>query len=70
MSVLDSGGIAVRFSCLYPVPVLQPMEKEGKVSVKSCVKIMQCELEIAVLPDHSHRLIPGQRTIIRFRLFG
>ncbi|KAF4619881.1 hypothetical protein D9613_005330 [Agrocybe pediades] len=70
ISSLDSGGIAAHFSCLYRAPVLQVVEKDGKHSVKACGKVMQCELEIAVLPDHSHRLIPGQRTIIRFRLFG
>ncbi|KDR83622.1 hypothetical protein GALMADRAFT_235913 [Galerina marginata CBS 339.88] len=70
LSILDGGGIAIRFSCLHPVPILNPTNNRGETSIGTIVKTMQCEMEIAVLPDHSHRLMPGQRTIIRFRLFG
>ncbi|PPQ77731.1 hypothetical protein CVT25_011166 [Psilocybe cyanescens] len=70
VSTLEGEGISVRFSCFYPVPMLQPKQKDGQTSINTFAKNMQCELEIAILPDRSHRFIPGQRTIIRFRLFG
>jgi hypothetical protein len=76
-SELDGGGIAMRFDCIYPVPILQTQKHSGNQapatkppSLGTVTKHMKCELEIANLPDHSHRFIPGQRTIIRFRLLG
>jgi hypothetical protein len=33
-------------------------------------RIMHGELEIAALPDNSHRILPGQRFVIRFRMVG
>ncbi|KAF8974430.1 hypothetical protein BDZ97DRAFT_1773564 [Flammula alnicola] len=70
VSILDGGGIAVRFGCVYAVPILQPMLHDNKTSITTITKNMRCELEIANVPDRSHRFIPGQRTIIRFRLLG
>ena len=55
---------------MYPVPILQVMKDQDQTSIAKFAKGMQCELEIASLPDYSHRFIPGQRTIIRFRLLG
>ena len=70
--MLDGGGISIRFYSMYPVPILQPMKDQDhdQTSIAKFAKGMQCELEIAILPDYSHRFIPGQRTIIRFRLLG
>lgn len=31
---------------------------------------MQGELEIAILPDNSHNLLPGQKSVVRFRMIG
>ena len=57
---------------MYPVPILQAVRDrvQEQASISKFAKDMQCELEIATLPDYSHRFIPGQRTIIRFRLLG
>ncbi|KAF8057439.1 hypothetical protein FPV67DRAFT_1724123 [Lyophyllum atratum] len=55
--------IVTRFACVHRKPqISQPLD----VSAPQ----MHGELEIAVLPDHSHMLFPGQRTIVRFRLLG
>ena len=70
VSVLDDGGIAVRFVGQYHAPVMQPVKQDDTVSVATFSKTMQGELEIAVIPDRSHRFLPGQKTIIRFRLMG
>lgn len=70
VSMLDGGGISIRFYSMYPVPILQAMKDQDQTSIAKFAKGMQCELEIANLPDYSHRFIPGQRTIIRFRLLG
>lgn len=79
---LDGGGVAIRFQCIYPVPILEAQAQNSSgdpapaptevpsPSFATVTKHMKCELEIATLPDHSHRFIPGQRTIIRFRLLG
>lgn len=40
------------------------------MTVSETMKPMEGELEIAVFPDHSHRCLPGEKTIIRFRLLG
>jgi len=40
------------------------------VMKKTEIKTMAGELEVAVIPDHTHRLFVGQRTIVRFRLVG
>ncbi|KAJ3515459.1 hypothetical protein NLJ89_g1752 [Agrocybe chaxingu] len=70
VSVLDGGGVSVRFVCNYQVPILQPMLEKDGISISTFAKTMQGELEIAVVPDRSHRFLPGHRTIIRFRLLG
>lgn len=68
VSILDGGGISIRFCSMYAVPILQA--KKDQTTIAKFAKSMQCELEIASLPDYSHRFIPGQRTIVRFRLLG
>ncbi|KAF8165234.1 hypothetical protein B0H34DRAFT_229740 [Crassisporium funariophilum] len=72
VSILEGGGIAERFICIRQVPHLQANSDSHQehVSISTCMKNMQGELEIAVLADHSHRYFPGQRTIVRFRLIG
>ena len=45
-------------------------KKDRLVPVVAVPKDMQGELEIVVLPVDSHRLFPGQRTVVRFRLVG
>ncbi|CAA7259873.1 unnamed protein product [Cyclocybe aegerita] len=70
VSVLDGGGVSIRFVCNYQVPILQPMRENDGISISTFAKTMQGELEIAVVPDRSHRFLPGHRTIIRFRLLG
>lgn len=60
---VNESGIFTRFLCVHrlrnpfgpPYPDQEPM-------------VMQGELEIAILPDRSHRLLPGQKTVVRFRL--
>ncbi|KJA30145.1 hypothetical protein HYPSUDRAFT_32243 [Hypholoma sublateritium FD-334 SS-4] len=68
--ILKGGGVAVRFVAQYSAPVLQVMTRDNVSQISTFTKKMQCELEIANLPDHSHPFIPGQQTIIRFRLLG
>ncbi|KAF8192630.1 hypothetical protein BJ912DRAFT_269433 [Pholiota molesta] len=70
VSILEGGGIAIRFVSVYSVPVLRATVCDNKTVINTVSKDMQCELEIASVPDDSHRFIPGQRTIIRFRLLG
>ncbi|GLB43052.1 hypothetical protein LshimejAT787_1205010 [Lyophyllum shimeji] len=58
--------IVTRFACVYnPSKASEALD----LSVPA-VRQMHGELEIAVLPDHTHMLFPGQRTIVRFRLAG
>lgn len=70
ISFLEGGGIAERFICLKQAPVLQTVSDGQNVSTVSYIKDMQGELEIAIVPDHSHPFLPGRRTIVRFRLLG
>lgn len=70
ISILEGSGIAERFVCLKEAPILQPVSSRQNVSTATYMKNMQGELEIAVVPDHSHAFLPGQRTIVRFRLWG
>ncbi|KAF8059858.1 hypothetical protein FPV67DRAFT_341045 [Lyophyllum atratum] len=55
--------IVTRFACVHRKPQISQ-------SLDVSAPQMHGELEIAVLPDHSHMLFPGQRTIVRFRLLG
>jgi hypothetical protein len=70
ISILEGGGIAERFICLKQAPVLKTVSDGQNVSTATYMKNMRGELEIAVVPDYSHSFLPGQRTIVRFRLLG
>ncbi len=48
------GGILTRYACGQAV---------GPI-------VMRGELEIAILPEYTHRFFPGQRTVVRFRMVG
>lgn len=69
-SILEGGGIAERFLCLKQAPLLMTDSGDQDVSTATHTKNMQGELEIAVVPDHSHPFLAGHRTIVRFRLLG
>ena len=79
VSIFDFG-IITRFVCMREVamPIPKPVDVqpepggggEEPTPTAAYSKTMQGELEISVLADKSHRFIPGQRTILRFRLVG
>ena len=70
ISFLEGGGITERFLCLKQAPVLMTVSDGQSESTSTYTKTMQGELEIAVVPDHSHPFLAGHRTIVRFRLLG
>ncbi|KAL0564564.1 hypothetical protein V5O48_017482 [Marasmius crinis-equi] len=61
------GGIITRYACQNQIPISVPSS-----AAQSALhpKVMRGELEVVVLPDDSHSFIPGQRTVVRFRLVG
>ncbi|TFK19635.1 hypothetical protein FA15DRAFT_674260 [Coprinopsis marcescibilis] len=73
-------GIITRFACarecrlLCPAPQAVGDEKANMAPAsgprQEIVKIMEGELEVAVLVDRSHPYIPGERTVVRLRLVG
>ena len=82
VSIFDFG-IITRFVCMREVamPIPKPVDVQPEPggggeepthtpAAAAYSKTMQGELEISVLADKSHRFIPGQRTILRFRLVG
>ncbi|KAF7356926.1 hypothetical protein MVEN_01028500 [Mycena venus] len=64
------GGVVTRFACVHLVNVFLPIRVPGHQPNPATTKSMQGELEIAVLPDDSHKYFPGEKTIVRFRLVG
>lgn len=62
------GGVITRFACVHEIEVFLPAS--AKQTTATYRKSMQGELEIAVLPDDSHRYFPGERHVVRFRLVG
>ncbi|OJA09017.1 hypothetical protein AZE42_07389 [Rhizopogon vesiculosus] len=81
--VIQSGGVIARYKCALELIVpLRPLPKERdskdtdtpdsstSSSHVPYMKPMSGELEVAVVPDDSHRLLLGQRTITRFRMLG
>ncbi|KAJ6581147.1 hypothetical protein B0H19DRAFT_495255 [Mycena capillaripes] len=65
------GGVVTRFACVHLVSVFLPIRMPpGHPPYPAHTKSMQGELEIAVLPDDSHKYFPGEKTIVRFRLVG
>ncbi|KAF5349978.1 hypothetical protein D9756_009206 [Leucocoprinus leucothites] len=61
----NENGIFTRFLCIHRLynPFGPPYPDQEPA-------IMQGELEIAVLLDSSHDFLPGQKTVVRFRLVG
>ncbi|KAJ7460672.1 hypothetical protein FB451DRAFT_1563134 [Mycena latifolia] len=72
VSILGSpGGVVTRFACVHLVNVYLPIRvPPGHPPNPARPKSMQGELEIAVLPDDSHKYFAGEKTIVRFRLVG
>jgi hypothetical protein len=69
MPIDKYGGLLSRFSCVQSIDASSPtLETDGSSS--DSLKSMRGELEVVVIPEDSHRLFPGQRTVIRFRLVG
>ncbi|KAF7370896.1 hypothetical protein MSAN_00723500 [Mycena sanguinolenta] len=64
-------GVVTRFACVHLVQVFLPISMPpGHPQTPSHTKSMQGELEVAILPDDSHKYFPGEKTIVRFRLVG
>ncbi|KAJ7493374.1 hypothetical protein B0H11DRAFT_2228150 [Mycena galericulata] len=72
VSILGNpGGIVTRFACVHLVTMFLPIRvPPGHPPNPALPKTMQGELEIAVLPDESHKYFAGEKTIVRFRLVG
>ena len=68
--MLDRGGVAIRFLCTCQASILRPIMGKTPMTISESMKSMAGELEIAVFSDWSHHLLPGEKTIIRFRLLG
>ncbi|KXN84650.1 hypothetical protein AN958_12028 [Leucoagaricus sp. SymC.cos] len=61
----SESGIFTRFVC-----VRRSYNPFGPPYPDQTPTVMHGELEVAVLPDLSHRLLPGKKTVVRFRLIG
>jgi hypothetical protein len=61
-------GIVTRFTCNPVVAVLRPLPAAYPPTLMS--HNMLGELEIYVLPNDAHNFFHGEKTIVRFRLFG
>ncbi|KIY43220.1 hypothetical protein FISHEDRAFT_78729 [Fistulina hepatica ATCC 64428] len=59
-------GLCIHFFCQHNVDT--PRRVDDQVMKES--QMTQGELEITVMADGSHRIFPGQRTVVRFRLLG
>ncbi|KAH6904038.1 hypothetical protein BKA70DRAFT_1299340 [Coprinopsis sp. MPI-PUGE-AT-0042] len=68
VSIFDYG-ISTRFVCARECRLLEPPEVPGS-KPKVVTKLMQGELEVAVVMDRTHPFIPGERTVVRLRLIG
>lgn len=76
------GGVITRFACNHRVSIFLPPGLVNRLGVKveegqpqpqslpAYPKDMIGELEVVVIPDDSHRMYAGQRTVVRFRLVG
>jgi hypothetical protein len=62
----------MRFACIHQVSVFLPVEAAPLMPghVPAFSKMISGELEVVVLADRRHRVLPGQRTVVRFRLVG
>ncbi|KAK0188502.1 hypothetical protein F5146DRAFT_668942 [Armillaria mellea] len=63
------GGLLTRYRCVHRIHVTLH-DRAAKNDDIRIVKDMHGELEIAILPEYSHPLFPGQRTVVRMRLMG
>ncbi|KAF9003058.1 hypothetical protein BDQ17DRAFT_1356570 [Cyathus striatus] len=64
-------GIITRFMCVHQSSTHIPtLAIPGQAHIPTFTKTLKGELEIAVLEDRSHSFLPGQRTVIRFRMIG
>ncbi|KAF7289094.1 hypothetical protein HMN09_01357600 [Mycena chlorophos] len=77
VSVLGSHrGVVTRFACTHVVDLQRQVRNlplprpPGANPYMGQPKTMQGELEVAVLPDESHKYFAGEKTIVRFRLVG
>ncbi|KAG1727766.1 uncharacterized protein EDB91DRAFT_1163173 [Suillus paluster] len=81
--IIKSGGVIMRYKCalelivpLRPLPnstdngAPTPSEGDTSSSHVPYMKPVFGELEVAIIPDDSHRSLLGRRTIIRFRMLG
>ena len=84
--MIESGGFIARYNCALELIVpLRPLleakdlkdtdtprssKSDTSLSHVPYMKPMSGELEVAVVPDDSHRLLLGRRTVIRFRMLG
>jgi hypothetical protein len=81
--VVQSGGVVARYNCALELIVpLRPLPKAKDTGTTMSpesdtssfqvpyMKPMSGELEVAIVPSDSHRLLLGRRTIIRFRMLG
>ncbi|KAK0465712.1 hypothetical protein IW261DRAFT_1156628 [Armillaria novae-zelandiae] len=66
---LAYGGILTRYNCVHRIHVTLH-DRAAKNDDIRIAKDMHGELEIAILPEYSHPLFPGQRTVVRMRLMG
>ncbi|KAG2113584.1 uncharacterized protein F5147DRAFT_681827 [Suillus discolor] len=84
--IIKSGGVIMRYKCalelitpLRPLPKTMdskntntstPSESDTSSSHVPYMKSLSGELEVAVVPDNSHSILLGRRTIIRFQMLG
>lgn len=75
--IIKSGGVIMRYKCTLELITLRPLPKttDSKDTNTSSshvpyMKPVFGELEVAVVPDDSHNILVGRRTIIRFRMLG
>ncbi|KAG2148978.1 hypothetical protein DEU56DRAFT_87866 [Suillus clintonianus] len=83
---IKSGGVIMRYKCalelIVPLRALpkiteskdtdpsRPSQSDTSSPHVPYIKPAFGELEVAVVPDNSHRILQGRRTIIRFRMLG
>lgn len=76
--IIKSGGVIMRYKCALELiipfhPLPKTTDSKDINTSSSHVPYMKpvCgELEVAVVPDDSHNILVGRRTIIRFRMLG
>ncbi|KAJ7914133.1 hypothetical protein B0H13DRAFT_1611837 [Mycena leptocephala] len=66
--LVSTNGIVMCFTCSHIIHVLRLFPQSQTPTLVP--QKMQGELEIIVIPNDSHKFFPGEKTIVRFRLFG